>query len=59
MNNIDKNLGVTPLDGCAHRMHEICTAFVTASFSPDQAISLGLELARKGKYAQAYSDSCN
>ena len=49
MDNLEKRLGVTPLDGFAHRMHEIYSAFINAGFSPDQAMALLLNLAGKGK----------
>ena len=36
MDNLEKRLGVTPLDRLAHQMHEIYSAFVNAGFTPDQ-----------------------
>jgi hypothetical protein len=49
MDNLEKRLGVTPLDGFAHRMHEIYSAFTNAGFSPDQAMELLLSLTGKDK----------
>jgi hypothetical protein len=47
MDNLERNLGVTPLDGLAHRLHEIYSSFINAGFSPDQAMVLLLDFAGK------------
>ena len=49
MDNLERNLGVTPLDGLAHRLHEIYSSFINAGFSPDQAMVLLLDFADKDK----------
>ena len=49
MDNLERNLGVTPLDGLAHRFHEIYSSFINAGFSPDQAMVLLLDFAGKDK----------
>lgn len=49
MDNLERNLGVTPLDGLAHRLHEIYSSFINAGFSPDQAMVLLLDFAGKDK----------
>ena len=49
MDNLEKRLGVTPLDGLAHRLHEIYSSLINAGFSPDQAMQLLLNIAGKGK----------
>ena len=49
MDNLERNLGVTPLDGLAHRLHEIYSSFINAGFSPDQAMVLLLDFAGKEK----------
>ena len=49
MDNLEKNLGATPLDGLAHRVHEIYTSFINAGFGPDQAMVLILDFAGKDK----------
>jgi hypothetical protein len=47
MDNLEKRLGVTPLDGLAHRLHEIYSSFINAGFSRDQAMELLLNLSKK------------
>lgn len=49
MDNLEKRLGVTPLDRLAHQMHEIYSAFVNAGFTPDQAMDLLLNINEKDK----------
>lgn len=49
MDNLEKRLGVTPLDGLAHRLHEIYLSLINAGFSPDQAMKLLLNIASKEK----------
>jgi hypothetical protein len=49
VDNLERNLGVTPLDVLAHRLHEIYSSFINAGFSPDQAMELLLNLAGKDK----------
>ena len=49
MDNLEKRIGVTPLDGLAHRLHEIYSSFINAGFSPDQAMVLLLDFAGKDK----------
>jgi hypothetical protein len=49
MDNLENKIGVTPLTGFAHRMHEIYSAFINAGFSPDQAMDLLLNIANTDK----------
>ena len=49
MDNLEKRLGVTPLDRLAYQMHEIYSAFVNAGFTPDQAMDLLLNINEKDK----------
>lgn len=49
MDNLERNLGALPLDSPAHRVHEICSSFINACFSADQAMILLLDFAGKNK----------
>lgn len=49
MDDLERNLGVTLLDGLAHRSHEIFSFFINAGFSPDQLMVLLLDFDGKDK----------